>query len=300
MTEPEQETVRRQQDEAARREAERREAERREAERREAAEVRRTQERRAAEREERHRRRRRRRQRPLRDKLLSENLRFVLSMALALLGGVAALYIVPELAPRTPQSREEQLALLLVMMIIIISLYTLIFTGLTYYALQGQPRERLVATARLPRVRKHVKVYQLLSGRSGPSGEVLQLVIIAGVAISLLATRPGSFPVSTLLGMTVASIVIAWIGSVMTFAVEYIAEDAHGEGFALPATPAAKRTLDEYLYAAVLVQASSGSSEVIPLTSSARRTMRNHVILAHVMSTIILTLGVSVVITAVG
>lgn len=231
--------------------------------------------------------------------MLSENLRLFLSAGLAFLGGGTAFWVVPELTSQPPDSREEQLAVFLLLMIIIMSLYSLTFAALTYYALRGQPRQRLVATARLPRVRKHVGLYQWISGRSGPSGEVLQLVLIAGVAIVLLATRPESFPVSTLLGMTVASIVIAWIGSVMTFAVEYIAEDSHGEGFDLPATPAARRTLDEYLYAAVLVQASSGSSEFIPLTSSARRTVRNHVILAHVMSTIILTLGVSVVITAV-
>lgn len=224
----------------------------------------------------------------------------MLSMALALAGGGSALYIVPELAATAPHSREEQLTVFLVLMIIITALYGLVFSVLTYYALQGQPRQRLVATARLLRARKHVPAYQLLSGRSGPSGEVLQLVIIAGVAIVLLATRPESFPASTLLALTVASIVVAWIGSVMTFAVEYIAEDAHGQGFTLPGSPAPERALEEYVYAAVLVQASSGSSEFVPLTSSARRTLRNHVILAHVMSTIILTLGVSVVITAVG
>ena len=39
---------------------------------------------------------------------------------------------------------------------------------------------------------------------------------------------------------------------------------------------------------------------MVPQTAGARRLVRSHVILAHVMSTTVIALGVSVVITAVG
>jgi uncharacterized membrane protein len=39
---------------------------------------------------------------------------------------------------------------------------------------------------------------------------------------------------------------------------------------------------------------------MVPLTASARRIVRRHVVLAYVMSTIIITLGVSAVVTALG
>lgn len=61
--------------------------------------------------------------------------------------------------------------------------------------------------------------------------------------------------------------------------------------------PAHARDLSDYVYGAVLIQASSGASDLVPITSAARRIVRNHVILAHVTSTILLTLAVSALLT---
>ena len=47
-----------------------------------------------------------------------------------------------------------------------------------------------------------------------------------------------------------------------------------------------------------MIQASSGASDLVPLRPSARRLVRDHVILAHVTSTIIITLGVSALLTS--
>lgn len=188
-------------------------------------------------------------------------------------------------------------ATVLLLMIVTMSLYSLLFAALTHWALTGQPRARMVGTARLVRARKHVRTYRWLSGRSGSSGEVLQLLITAAIAIGLLVTRPEGLPLGALLALTVAAMATAWIGSVMTFAVEYAAEDAHGDAFDLPGGPAHERDLSDYVYGAVLIQASSGASDLVPITSAARRIVRNHVILAHVTSTILLTLAVSALLT---
>ena len=85
----------------------------------------------------------------------------------------------------------------------------------------------------------------------------------------------------------------------MTFAVEYAAEDAHGDAFELAGTPGHERTLADYVYGAVLIQAANGT-DLAPTTPGARRLVRDHVILAHVSSTIIITLGVSALLTAIG
>ena len=76
------------------------------------------------------------------------------------------------------------------------------------------------------------------------------------------------------------------------------AQDARGDAFSFPATPPSERLLEEYLYAAVVIQAAPGPSGVEPISRGARRLVRNHVIIAHTTSTIIITLAVSVVITA--
>jgi len=86
---------------------------------------------------------------------------------------------------------------------------------------------------------------------------------------------------------------------VVTFAVEYTAEDADGTAFTLPGTEGTERTFQDYVHGTVLIQASSGSSDLAPRTSRARRLVRHQVVLAYVMTTIITTLGVSAVITAV-
>lgn len=53
------------------------------------------------------------------------------------------------------------------------------------------------------------------------------------------------------------------------------------------------------LHGAVQIQASAGAADLGPLTTTARRLVRHQVVLAYVMTTIITTLGVSAVITAV-
>ena len=47
------------------------------------------------------------------------------------------------------------------------------------------------------------------------------------------------------------------------------------------------------------IQASAGAADLSPLTATARRLVRHQGVLAYVMTTIITTLGVSAVITAV-
>lgn len=244
--------------------------------------------------------RRLRRPMPWRDRFLSENLRSLASLLISFALGMAALAVILPAGLTGEAPRESQITALLLLLIIVISLYSLLFAALTWWALREQPRSRLVGVARLPRARRSVPFYSMLLGRSGAGGEVLQLVLTAGIAILLLMLRPEGVPVLFLLVLTVGAIVTAWIGAVMTYTVEYIAEDAHGDAFALAGTPTLRRGLDDYGYAAVLIQTSAGPADLGPLTASARRLVRDHVILAHVTSTIIITLAVSAVITAVG
>lgn len=243
--------------------------------------------------------RRLRRPRPLRDRFLSENLRTAAALLGALVATVAAMIAVPPLRLVGEGPREQQIAALLMLLIVAVSLYSLLFTGLTLWSLQHQGRTRLVAVARLSRARRGVRLYSALLGRTDALSEAMQLVVTAGIAILLLTTRPDGVPLQFLLALTVASIITAWIGAVVTFALAYVAEDAHGTAFALPGTPGPERGLEEYVYAAVLIQTSAGASDLAPLTTSARGIVRDQAILSHVTSTILITLAVSAVITTI-
>lgn len=240
----------------------------------------------------------RRRKRTWDQRLQSENLRMLLSLALGMLTGALLGVLVPQANYTLRQQQGDQLFSLLLMLIVVITTYSLAYGVLTYLALRRQPRTATIALARLGHARRHVPVYKYVIGRSGPVGEVVQIMGTALVSIVLLALRPPEFAVALLLGFTAVALVCTWISTVLTFALQYAAADAHGEAFAFPATPAAERGLEEYLYAAVVIQAAPGPSGVEPITREARRLVRNHVILAHTTSTIIITLAVSVVITA--
>ncbi|WP_422115508.1 DUF1345 domain-containing protein [Brachybacterium sp. UNK5269] len=243
-------------------------------------------------------RRRRRSAQPLRRRLLSENLRRIVSGLACLLCGLAVVGSL-RLLTGVRGAADLELALFLVLLIVMLSSYSVIFAGLTLYALIGQPRSRLIAAARLPRARRQVRFYRWSVGQSTALNEALQMLLIAMIAVLLLLSPPAGLPIAALLALTAAAVVAAWIGAVTSFALEYAAEDADGRAFTLPGTTAADRAIAEYLYGAVLIQSSSGAGDLTPLTAPARRLVRDHVVLAHVTTTIIITLGVSAVITAV-
>ena len=240
-----------------------------------------------------------RHRRSLRRRLLSENLRLLLSLTLSLLIGVGLVAVLSAGLNGLGAGGEMQLSLLMVMLIVTMSAYSLSFAGLTLWALTDQPRPRMLAAARLPRARRHVRFYRWYMGRSSSASEVTQMLMMAVIAALLLIVPPPEVPIAALLALTAVAVVTAWIGTVVTFAAEYAAEDSRGTAFALPGTAGPDRTIGDYVYGAVLIQASSGTGDLTPLTAPARSLVRHHVILAHVTSTIIVTLGVSAVVTAV-
>lgn len=240
-----------------------------------------------------------RHRRSLRRRLLSENLRLLLSLTLSLLIGVGLVAVLSAGLNGLGAGGEMQLSLLMVMLIVTMSAYSLSFAGLTLWALTDQPRPRMLAAARLPRARRHVRFYRWYMGRSSAASEVTQMLMMAVIAALLLIVPPPEVPIAALLALTAVAVVTAWIGTVVTFAAEYAAEDSRGTAFALPGTAGPDRTIGDYVYGAVLIQASSGTGDLTPLTAPARTLVRHHVILAHVTSTIIVTLGVSAVVTAV-
>lgn len=229
--------------------------------------------------------------------LLSENMRVALSLVLSLVPAVIFALTSPQLNV-VLGSEVNRIWGLIIIMVVIVGMYSLLFAGLTVLALHGQSRERLLAVARLPHARKQVRLYRDFGARSSAAGEAMQVMLIAALAVAMLALRPQVVPLELLLVLTIGSVVAAWLSTVVTFALEYAAADAHGEGFDLPFTPAPERNLSEYLYAAVLVQTASGSTEMVPRTRRARTLIRSQAVLAYVMNTIIITVGVSVLVTA--
>lgn len=232
-----------------------------------------------------------------RDLLLSENLRFSMSLLLACVFWMVVPTLRLELNWVTADNARERALLLALAFVVIVSAYTALFALFTLVAAHGQPRARLLALARLPHARRHVFAYRAWASRAGARTEVINMMVTAIVAIAVLIARPQGVPVTILLIIAVGSMAATWFSTVVTYALEYAAADAVDGGFSLPGTTVSERGLPEYLYAAVLVQTSSGPTDLVPQTARARRLVRDHALLSHITSTVIIAVGVSLVIS---
>ncbi|MFC0673974.1 hypothetical protein [Brachybacterium hainanense] len=224
----------------------------------------------------------------------------------AMLGGLLAYFLLLPLpgfetlrvrggveAPRT-----EVLATIGTLVISVITLYTLISTGLAHWVYSHLDRREFVVLVRLRRAQLAVRWYRWAYGRAGARSEAQQMLATCAIAVIVLLLRPPQIPVALPLVITAGAVVATWISCVVGFAEEYAAEDGDGTALLLPEIPAAERGYEEYLDMAVLVQTTSGPTGPVGLTRRARRAVRAQSVLAHVMSTVIISLAVSVVLTA--
>lgn len=228
--------------------------------------------------------------------LRPESRRIVLSLIASL--ALGAIVVLTGPLARLRGEQDGELATVLFALVLVVSIYALVYAGLTWSCLRRLPRRELLVTARLGRARQAVRWYRWLGGRAGVGNEALQLVVVAGLAILLFSLRPTGLGLLTMLLLTTLAIGSAWIGCTVAFAVEYAAEDAHEDAFTTPGAETDRRTFEDYLHLAILVQTTNGPADILPCTRSARRLVRVQSVLAYIMSTVILAVGVSVLLTA--
>lgn len=123
-------------------------------------------------------------------------------------------------------------------------------------------------------------------------------MIVAGLATLLFSLRPTGVSLLTMLLLTTLAIGSAWVCCTVAFAVEYAAGDAHDDAFTTPTAEPDRRSFEDYLHLAILVQTTNGPADILPCIRPARRLVRVQSVLAYIMSTVILAVGVSVLLTA--
>lgn len=225
-------------------------------------------------------------------RLRSESRRNTIALTVTVVLSLAATIALSSLFPS--EREREALSLPGTFAVIAITVYAASFALLTHWTFHRLPRRDVVIAARLARARRASAWLRWVSGRGSVSSEALGLVMLAVLAIVLLLlSESGPYRV-VLLVTTIAAILCTWYSTAVTLAVEYAAEDGHGDAIELSAP---QRGFDEYLYVSMIVQVSGSANESVPLTSGARRLVRLQALLGHVMTSVVVALGISVVIT---
>jgi hypothetical protein len=125
---------------------------------------------------------------------------------------------------------------------------------------------------------------------------------ISGAAVTMytlidLAMRP-DVPTPTTLGIGIAVVISSFVMIVISYAVHYARADATRGGFAFPGEEA-PRFMD-YVYLAGQVSTTFGASDVALTSSSARRAVLSHSLIAMAFNTVLISLLVSALLRGAG
>jgi uncharacterized membrane protein len=182
------------------------------------------------------------------------------------------------------------------LVVLIAIVYSVVMALVTHATLVRLDRGELVVTVREARARHSSQWVRLRDGGASASTEMLQMVLIAVVAVVLVINPPEGVPVPLLLVLALAAMAATWYESVVSFAVEYASEDAREEAFRMPERPP---LFEDYLHLAWLTQATSSAADIVPRTRGARRLVRSQTVLAQIMNTVVIALGLSAVTSAI-
>ncbi len=136
----------------------------------------------------------------------------------------------------------------------------------------------------------------LLGVSDAPSfGRQLAVVALVGVGAILAVPELRAEPFFRLLAAVV--VVASWVNLLVTYAVHYARLDATAEvGFDFPGRD--PRTLWDYLYFAMAVQTTFGTTDVTVPTTQLRRAVTGHGVLAFVFNAVILVLSLSLLLAS--
>lgn len=127
---------------------------------------------------------------------------------------------------------------------------------------------------------------------------------VASLLVALLwlpgtVTIPSAFTDTVRMGLGIVLVVTAWVTVAVSFTIAYLAEDLQSSGEALGFPDGSRdvsRPLTDYVYLAVAVSATFGTTDVELRTTPVRRTATVHTLVAFVFNTVVLAVVVSVLV----
>lgn len=123
-------------------------------------------------------------------------------------------------------------------------------------------------------------------------------IIIAAAALAVAVVwMPGlggeSLPAGARVGVAVALVVVAWICVLVSFAIAYHADDVVERGAALRFPGDGSAEWSDYIYFAVSVMTTFGTTDVDVVSREMRRTVTTHAAIAFVFNTVTVAAVVS-------
>ena len=222
----------------------------------------------------------------LRDGLLPEGRRAYLAAALA------AVVCLGLRAVSGGWSSVDPFGRLLDDLLVIMAVYQVAYVVLTHAALAGGTAQEVDrAVAAMP---MGSWVGRWVTGTEPGAGAALGVSVLAMAAAVAVLPQAGTldsrFPPAALTAVCVLLIASAWAVEVTTYAVDYMRRDRTGGGLEFPGDAAP--VFADYLYLAVAVGTTFGTTDVTVTSTAIRRTITGHALVAFVFNTVIISLSV--------
>lgn len=179
--------------------------------------------------------------------------------------------------------------------VVLMAAYLVVYVGLTAVAFGRASTDDVAGWARRSDRGTWLQRY-VLGTAPGPGLAIFVALVALVVAVWWLpgAAAEGSTLSSAVrAGLGVVIVVAAWTAVVASFAVAYHAEDLLGDGRGLSFPGTAPPGWTDYVYFALAVTTTFGTTDVEVTTSAVRRTVTVHAVLAFVFNTVVLAAVVS-------
>lgn len=218
------------------------------------------------------------------------------SLAVAVVAVILAVVLARALGTAGPGTEAATFDVVVVVLICYFALYTALTVAVFLLASQQEVVRWARAQDRGTWVQRYV------SGTApGPGLSIfVGLTALAVTVLWLPGSLPGvsAFSGSTRAALAVLLVVVAWLTVLISFTIAYLAEDLQSGGEALgfpDEVSDVTRPLSDYLYLAVAVSSTFGTTDVDLHTSQVRRTAIVHGLVAFVFNTVVLAVVVSVI-----
>ncbi len=181
---------------------------------------------------------------------------------------------------------------------LIYSVFCLVHTSWTHLLYRGLSGDDLQAAVAVQRRRDRVERAswwgRMWNSTSHAPSWAAQVAVIALAGVLIVIIVPGLRTNPVFLGAAMVLVVTSWLNTVVNYAVHYARLDSAERHVAFPGEQ--ERSFTDYLYLAMAVQTTFGTTDAEVVTTDMRRTVMTHGVIAFVFNSVIIAMIISLLI----